>query len=96
MINVKKFMESEFGTAENLRTELDRANLSPPELDSIQKWSRRNSMPGNWLAAALTIREMQSGAPISIIPYIEGAYLECNPFLNARPTHTGAPSSVFE
>lgn len=96
MINVKKFVETEFGTTENLRNELASAKLNPPALDSVQKWERRNSLPGNWLAAALAIRETQLGAPISIIPYIEGDHFECHPSLNAKPAPIGAQPSVFE
>lgn len=96
MIEVKRFIEAEFGSAENLRGDLESAGFNPPELDSMQKWGRRNSVPGNWLAAALAIRETQMGAPISVLPYIKGAKLECNHSLSARPTHIGAPSSVFE
>lgn len=95
MLDVKKYIEGEFGGPGPLFEQLVESDLDPPVLDSVQKWVRRGSMPANWLAVTLALREETEGRPISIIPYLQEWPPPCH-CSNKKHELIGSTPSVFD
>lgn len=72
MFDAKKFIENEFGSPVNLLNALQGAGYDAPVENSIYRWIGRNSIPTAWLTAALLIREIEEGRPLSLRPYVGG------------------------
>lgn len=75
MFDAKKFLVDEFGRPAYIPTLLSAYRLQAPEPEAVEKWSRRNSIPGRWLAVLIVVLELENGHPISLQPYV-GSYAE--------------------
>ena len=45
----------------------------PPSEEAVRKWKNRNSITGENLAVLIATIEAYWGAPVTLLPYLEGA-----------------------
>jgi hypothetical protein len=65
----KKFLTENYHTPQHVQTVLGQYGLTVT-LAAAEKWWQRASVPGNWLAVLIAIKEIETGAPISIARYL--------------------------
>lgn len=69
MFDGKKFLSENYHTPQHVKTVLGQYGL-PVSLAAAEKWWQRASVPGNWLAVLIAIKEIETGTPISIAKYL--------------------------
>lgn len=93
--DVKSLIDNEFGGPgplyATIQREVDSASI---KYDSVYRWTRRGSLPCEWLAVLLTIKERETGAPMSLAPYL-ARNTEC-PASKAKHSSSGATPSPFD
>lgn len=87
--NAKKLIE-DCGGPQRVYTLLDGA----VPLNTIHKWSSRDSMRGCYVARLALLLEQESGQPISFVRYFTGE-APC-PSSSAKSCTTGGPSDIFD
>lgn len=93
--DVSAFITNEFGSAPDLYLQLEAAGIAGlPSRGSAYRWSRRGSMPGPLIAAAIALREKDTGRPLSVAKYLKREKKQCNESL-AKPASSGTPLDVF-
>ena len=65
----KKFLSENYHTPQHVKTVLGQYGL-PVSLAAAEKWWQRASVPGNWLAVLIAIKEIETGQPVSIAKYL--------------------------
>ena len=65
----KKFLSENYHTPQHVKTVLGQYGL-PVSLAAAEKWWQRASVPGNWLAVLIAIKEIETGRPVSIARYL--------------------------
>lgn len=65
----KKFLSENYHTPQHVKTVLGQYGL-PVTLAAAEKWWQRASVPGNWLAVLIAIKEIETGRPVSIARYL--------------------------
>ena len=71
--DARKFIKDLFGSYANLHDDLERAGFTDvPKVDSIGRWARRGSIPGEWLARILWLREREL-EPVELSGYMTPA-----------------------
>lgn len=69
MFDGKKFLSENYHTPQHVKTVLGQYGL-PVSLAAAEKWWQRASVPGNWLAVLIAIKEIETGRPVSIARYL--------------------------
>lgn len=69
MFDGKKFLSENYHTPQHVKTVLGQYGL-PVSLAAAEKWWQRASVPGNWLAVLIAIKEIETGHPVSIARYL--------------------------
>ena len=69
MFDGKKFLSENYHTPQHVKTVLGQYGL-PVTLAAAEKWWQRASVPGNWLAVLIAIKEIETGRPVSIARYL--------------------------
>lgn len=70
MFDGKKFLTENYHTPQHVKTVMGQYGFTDLTLAAIEKWWQRASVPGNWLAVLIAIKEIETGAPISIAKYL--------------------------
>jgi hypothetical protein len=75
MFDARRFLADKFKTPGGVVAFVTAYGRTPPSLHAVEKWWQRNSLPADWLAILLSLLEIETGAPTSIVGYIlkEGA-----------------------
>lgn len=93
-INVKAFIEGEFGDLQTLHDLIcAKVDSGVPQYDSVYRWLRRGSLPADWLATLIVLRELETGAPVSMKNYVLGDR-ECQAS-PAKPYASGDLQGIF-
>ncbi len=66
-----RFLKEHFNSPDGLILLLNRYGEHHPPRSTVLKWWERKSIPGEWLAVCVTARELETGKPISLMPYID-------------------------
>lgn len=92
MFQARAFIDSEFGSHRNLHAELNAAGVKVPA-ETVYKWRQRGSIPGDMLAACLSVLEARNGSPTSV-----SAYMEAGKWAKPKPKseRSGARPSIFD
>jgi hypothetical protein len=72
MFDARAFLKVEFQTPANVEARLKSYDFPAPKASAVEKWLQRNSVPSEYLALLLCVKEMESGAPVSLSPYLIG------------------------
>lgn len=72
MFDARLFLKAEFQTPANVEARLKSYDLPAPRASAVEKWMQRNSIPSEYLALLLCVKEFERGAPISLASYISG------------------------
>lgn len=70
--DARGFITDKFGTPPQLRAALYAQGFDAPTLFTISKWMQRGSIPGNWLAAMISVLEGGGKRP-TIAKYLNKA-----------------------
>lgn len=71
MFDGKKFLTQNFHTAQHVVTVIGAYGFSDLTVAAVEKWFQRGSVPGNWLAILIAIKEIETGSPISVAKYLK-------------------------
>jgi len=94
-----KFIQQEFGGVSGFHERLSRAKVPGlPKEACVYRYFKRSSMPGPLLAAALLIRERDTGSPVSLEAYcrLKGETSCQTKLRTEKPVFTGPAASVFD
>lgn len=71
VFQTRRFLVDHFKNPPGLLAFLGAYRAPTPESAAAQKWFQRGSVPSDWLPVVLSYLEIDNGAPISLIPYLE-------------------------
>lgn len=71
MFQTRLFLQEKFGNPAGLLAFLNAYRAPSPNPAAAEKWFQRASVPSDWLPVVLSYLEIDNGAPISLIPYLE-------------------------
>lgn len=72
MFQTRRFLVDKFGNSPGLLAFLRAYQAPAPKPAAAEKWFQRASVPSEWLPVVLSYLEIDNGAPVSLIPYLEG------------------------
>jgi hypothetical protein len=72
MFDARAFLKAEFQTPANVEARLKTYGLTAPRASAVEKWMQRNSIPSEYLALLLCVKEFETGSPVSLSSYLTG------------------------
>lgn len=69
--NSKKFFARYFPDMAGLPSLMTAYGFDAPQAAALEKWRSRETVPGAWLPVILGVLELEHGAPVSILPFID-------------------------
>ena len=69
--NFKEFLTDKWATPEHLAQFLRTYDVEQPTIHALRKWYDRESVPAEWFAVLVALREMDMGRPLSLAPWLK-------------------------
>jgi hypothetical protein len=72
VFQTKRFLTDHFKNPPGLLAFLRAYRAPVPNAGAAEKWFQRASVPSEWLPVVLSYLEIDNGAPISLVGYLDG------------------------
>lgn len=70
MFRAERFLLDHFRDPAYVRDIVSAYGFEAPSEPAVAKWFLRNSVPPGWLVRLLGVLELENGAPVSVLPYL--------------------------
>jgi hypothetical protein len=70
MLSAAKFLRDKFGSSSYVLKLTSAYGFALPSLEAVDKWVERDSIPSGWFAVLLSVLELETGSPVSVLPYV--------------------------
>lgn len=71
LFDVAGFIAAEFQSVHGVAPACEAAGFPIPNIGQIRKWVARQSVPGEWLAILLAVKEAETLRPLSITQFVQ-------------------------
>lgn len=70
MFDTQRFLEDHYKTPDGIVGTFNAYRLDIPPRDTVRKWFARGSIPSEWFPMLVAVRELDTGEPIRLAPYL--------------------------
>ena len=70
MFATNRFLEDHYRDPDGVVGAFNAYSLDIPPRDTVRKWFARGSIPSEWFPMLVAVRELDTGEPIRLAPYL--------------------------
>lgn len=70
MFTGARFIADKFGCSGYVRQLVGAYGFDTPSEAAVKKWVVRGAIPGEWLPVLIGVLELETGQPVSLLPYL--------------------------
>lgn len=70
MFDTPRFLAEHYGTPDAVVGLCNAYRIDIPARDTVRKWWSRGAVPSEWFPVLVAVREIETGEPIRLAPYL--------------------------